>query len=421
MLKAGVALVDISPWPGIPMAGYPHCPRPNIGIHDPLYCAALYLNNGKEEMVMVTMDLLFFGKKYCRAIREKIGKNIMFTTSHTHSGPWSSTPLASEIAEGCFDDPAYIAELLPKVEACIREAMANPFDAKIGTGIGHCGKEQGIGGNRRDKDGLQDPTVNVIAVKDMEDTVRGVLLNYALHPTYLHAENLYVTADYPGYIRRYIRYAYPEAVFMFAQGTSGNQSSRYFRTGQDFEEAARAGTTLGVEVYHTVESLDFTQDIEIEFKNKELDLPVRSFPPVEEARAEMERARAAFAQMPEDNYIEKRNCELAMFGAENEFYYAELAENSDVRDAELPCEVMTLRLGDTLICGLQGEIFVEYGLELKAASPYAKTFVFEVTNGTLPGYVFTPEAIAEGGYEVGTSIFTGEAGSAIVDGIKSLF
>ena len=101
-------------------------------------------------------------------------------------------------------------------------------------------------------------------------------------------------------------------------------------------------------------------------------MPVRSFPPVEEARAEMERARKAFAEMPDDNYIEKRNCELAMFGAENEFYYAEMSENSDVRDAELPCEVMTLRLGDTLICGLQGEIFVEYGLELKAASPCEK-------------------------------------------------
>ena len=50
---------------------------------------------------------------------------------------------------------------------------------------------------------------------------------------------------------------------------------------------------------------------------------------------------------------------------------------------------MTLRLWDTLICGLQGEIFVEYGLELKAASPYEKTFVFEVTNGALPGYILS--------------------------------
>ena len=49
------------------------------------------------------------------------------------------------------------------------------------------------------------------------------------------------------------------------------------------------------------------------------------------------------------------------------------------------------------------------------------TFVFEVTNGALPGYVFTPEAIAEGGYEVGTSIFAAGAGEAIVEGIKKLF
>ena len=45
MLKAGIALVDISPDKGVQMAGYPHCPRPNIGIHDPLYCGALHLDN----------------------------------------------------------------------------------------------------------------------------------------------------------------------------------------------------------------------------------------------------------------------------------------------------------------------------------------------------------------------------------------
>ena len=82
---------------------------------------------------------------------------------------------------------------------------------------------------------------------------------------------------------------------------------------------------------------------------------------------------------------------------------------------------MTLKLGDTLICGTQGEIFVEYGLELKKASPAEKTFVFEVTNGSLSGYIFTPDAVDDGGYEVGTSIFTKDAGKTIVEAIKSLF
>lgn len=422
MLKAGIALVDISPAKGVQMAGYPHCPRPNEGVHDPLYCGALYLNNGKEDITLVTFDLLFFGKNYCRQIREKLGGTIMFTTSHTHSGPWSSTPLASELKEGLHDNPDYIKELLPKVESVILEARNNTFDAKFGTGIGHCGKEQGVGGNRRIKNGLQDDSVNVICVKDTNDVVRGILFNYALHPTYLHAENLFVTADYPGYVRRYLSFAYPEAKFMFAQGTSGNQSSRYHRVGQNFEEAARVGSTLGVEVYHTIENMTFTDDIEIGLKKTEVELPIREYPKVDKAREEMLAAEKRFYDMPDDDYITKRNAELDMFGKENEFYYAEIAErDGKVTDAELPCEVSVVTLGDTNICTTQGEIFVEYGLELKEASPAKKTFVFEVTNGSLPGYISTPEAFAEGGYEVGTSIFTPEAGRVIVDAIKSLF
>lgn len=422
MLKAGIAIRDISPKKGVEMAGYPHCPRPNIGVHDPIYCTALYLDNGRDSVTMLTFDLLYFGKKYCKAIREKLGGNIMFTTSHTHSGPWSSTPLASELAEGLDNDPDYIAFLLPAVEDCIKEARENTFDAKFATGIGHCGKEQGVGGNRRVKNGIQDDSVNVICVKDMNDTVRGILLNYALHPTYLHAENLYVTADYPGYIRRYLSFAYPEAIFMFAQGTSGNQSSRYHRVGQDFEEAARVGSTLGVEIFHTINKMEFSDDIEILWKSKEVELPIRTYPPLEKAEADMVAARKRFAQMPDDDYIAKRNAELDMFGRENEFYYADLyAKTGKISDDELPCEVMTLKLGDTLICAMQGEIFVEFGLDLKASSPAEKTFVFEVTNGALPGYIFTPEAFDEGGYEVGTSIFTREAGAVITDTIKSLF
>ena len=422
MLKAGIAIKDISPKKGVEMAGYPHCPRPNIGVHDPLYCVALHLDNGKESITMLTFDLLYFGKKYCKAIREKMGGNIMFTTTHTHSGPWSSTPLASELAEGLDNDPDYIAFLLPAVEECIKEARENTFDAKLATGVGHCGKEQGVGGNRRVKNGVQDDSVNVICVKDMDDKVRGILLNYALHPTFLHAESLWVTADYPAYIRRYLNFAFPDAIFMFAQGTSGNQSSRYHRVGQDFEEAARVGTTLGVEIYHTINNMEFTDDIDILFKNAEVELPIRTYPPLEKAEADMIAARRRFAEMPDDDYIAKRNAELDMFGRENEFYYSELyAKQGKISDEELPCEVMTLKLGDTLICGMQGEIFVEFGLELKAASPAEKTFVFEVTNGALPGYIFTPEAYDEGGYEVGTSIFTREAGAMITDAIKALF
>ena len=142
MLKAGTSLVDISPERGVQLAGYPHCPRPNRGVHDPLYAAALYLDNGKSRKVFVTLDLLSIGKEEVGNLRSKFPElYITVSTTHTHSGPWASEPLASELAEGIDRNPAYMAFLEERMEAAVREAIAAPFDAEFGTEVGRCGAE----------------------------------------------------------------------------------------------------------------------------------------------------------------------------------------------------------------------------------------------------------------------------------------
>lgn len=424
MLRAGVSIADISPEKGVEMTGYPHCPRPNEGVHDPLYAACLYLENGGRKLAWVTLDLLYIGKDYTKQVKEAFPDfKIMLTTTHTHSGPCSSVPVAVEADEGCYVREDYAAFLVDTIKAVIREASENTFDAELGTAIGHVGAEQGVGGNRRDPKGPQDPTVNVLAVRDTEGKVRSILLSYALHPTYLHAESLVVTADYPAYIRRYLSYAAPDAVFMFAQGTSGNQSSRYFRTEQSFEEAARVGTTLGVEVFHLLEKMEYSADVDLKWAMREIDLPVREFPSVEEAEAECVRTRREFHLRQNDgsDYITCRNAELAVFGAENSYAYAkQIRELGSIDKTEFPCELNVIEIGDTMIFTTQGEIFVEYGLALKAASTAKKAFVFEVTNGTLPGYIYTPDAVADGGYEVGNSVFTPETGDLVVATLKEM-
>lgn len=423
MLKAGTSLIEISPMKGAEMAGYPHCPRPNIGVHDPLYAAALFLDDGEKKLVWVTLDILYFGKQYTRAVREMFpGYHIMLTCSHTHSAPWGSTPEATEQEEGAIVRPEYMEFLLGQLKTVITEAITNTFDAKLGTYIGKCGAEQGVGGNRRNPKDLADPTVNVLSVKDMDDKVRTILFSYALHPTYLHAENLYVTADYPGYTRRYLSYAAPDAVFMFAQGTSGNQSSRYFRTGQTFDEACRVGTTLGVEVYHCLEKTEYSSDVKLKWASREVEMPMRVYPPLDVAEKEQTEARKYFHDLEasDADYITKRNAELSMFGAENRYCYAKyLQKHGQICQDDFPNEVSVVEIGDTVIFSMQGEIFVEYGVELKNSTP-KKAFVFEVTNGTLPGYIYTPESVAEGGYEVGTSVFDETAGALVVKTLKEL-
>lgn len=424
MLKAGVAITEITPWKGIEMAGYPHCPRPNVGAHDPLYASALYLDNGDKKIVWLTLDILYYGKVYTKQIRDMFPEYyINITTSHTHSGPWAATPEAYEIEEGVACDEKYLAFLQEKLASIIKEAVSSTFDAEIGSYTGYCGAEQGVGGNRRDPKGLADPSVNVMAVRDAEKKVRAIFLCYALHPTYLHAENLLVTADYPGYIRGYLKYACPGAVFMFAQGTSGNQSSRYFRTGQNFEEACRVGTTLGVEVFRCLEKMEYTSDVEIKYASAELELPTRTYPPVEVTKREMDEARRIFRETDDSDYIKKRNAELTMFGTESNYANSKyIAEHGSLNNAELPLECGVVEIGDTILFYMQGEIFVEYGLRMKkvAESRGKRGFLVEVTNGATPGYFYTPESLAEGGYEVGNSSFAPECGDIITAKLTEL-
>jgi hypothetical protein len=64
--------------------------------------------------------------------------------------------------------------------------------------------------------------------------------------------------------------------------------------------------------------------------------------------------------------------------------------------------VQAMRIGDLGIAGLPGEIFVEFGLEIKAGSPFRQTMVVELANGYV-GYVPTIAAFEEGGYETRTA------------------
>ncbi len=63
-----------------------------------------------------------------------------------------------------------------------------------------------------------------------------------------------------------------------------------------------------------------------------------------------------------------------------------------------PVETQAIRLGDAVICSAPGELFVEWGLQIKQWSPFPYTFVAELANDSV-GYIPTFEAFRRGGYE----------------------
>ena len=425
-LKAGVAIVDISPEQGILLTGYPHYERKNIGIHDPLYASCIFLDDGETKFAFVAMDMTKYSKKYVRNVRLRVSEStgipkdhITISCSHTHSGPLAAGRYDMEgLEQGLGPDPDYLKQLEDKLVSLVETACRHPFDARIGIEKGYCGKEQGVGGNRRDKDGITDPDVWVLGIRDMEERWRGCLVEYALHPTFIHGESNVVTADYPCYIRQYLAETKPGITVLFAQGTSGNQSSRYFRTGQNYREAKRVGETIAMEADRVLDSMRMSSEVKLEVKSMEVNLEIAEFPTMEEAEKQAAAAKKRLMDLRAANasYTEIRNAEVGLLGAENSLGHI-LAKARHGRLApledELPAEIQVIAIGDARIVCLQGEIFVEYGIKIKSDSPYLKTCVIELSNGVLPGYVCTAQAYEEGGYEAGSSFMTAGAGETL--------
>lgn len=434
MLKSGVASVDISPDKGEELGGYPHYPRNNTGVHDPLFASCLYVANEETEVAFVTLDLLFFSKAHVMQVRDSVqkkcgilGGNIMISCSHTHSGPWAAGRLDIESLEaGVLQPRAYVESLIEKIVSIVIEAKEGAFEAEFASGTTLCGAESGIGGNRRLPGGPHDPLLSIMAVRDCAKTVRGVFLNYTLHPTYIHEFCTEVTADYPGYLRVQVTEDFPQAVMGFSQGASGNQSSRYYRQGESFDEAERVGRMLGRAASQAISQLQWKDTLSIRVAAESIPLALRAFETIEELERRVEQDRANYQTLYEkyghsdkrEEYYLWQNANLKMLGSEDQLGYVKMIANGtriELLENEQPAEIQVIRLGETCVIGSPGEVFVEFALYLKAMAGFSTVIFQELSNGCLPGYVYTPESLVLGGYETDTSMLHEGFGKSIVD------
>lgn len=430
-VMAGVASTDITPGLGVELGGYPYFDRANTGVHDPLVGAALYLNDsaGGEALIIAT-DLFWITRGQADEIREGIvrrsglrAERIFITCSHTHSAPWMSS-----IFEAFPGQPEFITHVSDEYLALVRErlvavglsAMAEPFPAQLAHSVVTCGDESGVGGNRRHPDGgAVDADVPVLTVSDGEGVVRAIWTKYALHPTVLHGDNTLVSADFPGPMRAVVSDHFPGALFMYSMGTAGDQSPRYYRQGQTFDEAARFGAILGQAVVDAVGRAVPIERPRVATAMRAVELVTKTYASVEELAAVVEQRRAHEAALVEAGapYTERQSANLWLLGAECDYHNA--IQETDGRLAEryarcTPIEVGALAIGDIAWAFLPGEIFCDFGLAIKQASPYATTHVITLTNGDLPGYCVTAESLIEGGYEPGNSILDSPSGSILV-------
>ena len=396
--KAGVARADITTPAGVELWGYGDRKGPATGTLDPLYARVLLLDDGRQVVAVVTLDLgRSFGQPQMKAVRERANKlhnvnEVMFVASHTHSGP--------VIDEDYDQIPEWEQRALDKIVQAIGTARGQMAEARIGVGYG----QAILGHNRRyiqsdgrvrmlwrnstgQSTGPIDPVVGVIRIDDKQGNPLAILVNYACHPVVFGPDNLRYSADYPGAMARLVEASWDNRpICFFLQGAPGDINPMLDKTplAENADaEMRKVGETLGREVARVSRSIQTETPAapelaylseEMQFKNRWSQEALRSA------------ILAAYGPNPAKRYFRYLNDPIA-------------------------APVSTLVINRQIaIVGLPGEPFVGLQLLLKQRSPVAATFLCGYTNGYI-GYFPTIRDAVAGGYGANTIVTRVEVGA----------
>ena len=183
---------------------------------------------------------------------------VMF--SHTHGAGLMGRE-RSGLPGGELIEP-YLVSLAEKLAELVRQAADDLAPALINYCVGRCSlathrdlwdeaSSQWVCGYN--PQGPADDTVLVGRITDFAGNTRGVLVNYACHPTTLAWDNTLISPDYIGALRTCVEEAVSAPCF-FVQGASGDLGPKRGFTG-DARIADANGRQLGHAVLSALESL----------------------------------------------------------------------------------------------------------------------------------------------------------------------
>jgi len=425
-LIAGAAAADITPNDSQFLFGYPFVERYSTGVHDRLLSSALFLSDGETPLLLVANDAVFLGRDMASRARNRIEEqtgipaaNMIVSATHTHSGPLTVDTLGSEIDPVVPKaDPRYVERLENGIVEAAVKAYRSARPATIGLAVAN---GSGIGTNRHDPAGPSNLEVPVLAVRDrQDDKFLAAMVVCSMHPTVLHEDSTLISGDFPAMTRQYLQEHVlgRDCPVLYHTGPSGNQSPRHVTKSNTFDEALRLGRLLGSSVAKAVESIAFTGEITLSCARRLVDLPVRTFPTVDEAQKQADRVAKLLESLRRSgaDRREVRTAECDWFGAALSLKLAEKAESGSLQEAiaaVMPGEITLMRIGPWAFVGWPGEAFVEFSLSVKALHP--NCYVISLVNCQLEGYLVTEEAVRQGWYEALNSIFVSpQAGMLLV-------
>jgi hypothetical protein len=373
--------------------------KPAIGVHDAVWAKALVLAKGGRRFALVTADVLGFPPKFKAAVIQRLTAEnwhpdqIMLLPSHTHT---SFDLMALHPANtfgipqvGIFHKELFerTADQLAKV---IREASGKLSPVVAGsTTVSVPNRNR----NRRHGSVTHDPDLTVTRFDSDNGRPLAVLVNWTAHPTFMDAEDMLFSGDWPGHLQRTLEALIGQGVTaMFYNGAEGDQSpTPPADAASNWERAERYGREMGIQAWQAWEKIQPREVRLFGYHTENIPLPKRQW---------------------HADFMKTGGAEYGL----NEAMMPSFLEALQPTQTRSTC----LRIGDLVILGVPGELAAQLGMEAKAKSRQI-TGASAVTIGGLAdewiSYILPAEEYRKGGYEASMSFYGETLGSTVVDGV----
>lgn len=298
-MKIGFAKRGITPPLGMELGGYAGY-RPNSGVHDPLWCKVLLLEQEDGRFALVMLDLMCADESLCGAIAEAVAPlgisedRLIVAAIHSHAAPagvLAKKGALARINEAIVPENPGFEAYMQSVAASVKEACAEavrtaePFKVRTGRGpLPPLGSERHTGA--QPKGGL------TVAEFLLESGKRVIFYNFPCHPTVLSAANLLVSADFAGQIEQHFN----ADMAVFANGAAGDISTRFTRKESSFAECERMGKLAAEYIRAALEGASFSEPTPLTGCRITVTLPARQVEPLETAQEKLKKATERWQQ-----------------------------------------------------------------------------------------------------------------------------
>jgi len=416
-LKVGAAKVDVTPTGA-------KLPKSYKGVLDHVYVRAIVVENATSRAAVVTVDAGGIPTAVWQRVSDRLARELnipasrfLLTATHTHSVPF--------VRDASMDES--IVEAVRKATAALQ-----PARMAFGTGVSYINVNRNIidDQNRRwwegpNYDGPSDKTVAVVRFETLKGDPIAVYYNYGVHAVITGTLDL-VSGDIPGATSRYLEDALGgDVVAVYSNGAAGDQNPIFFQQTYDLRairirDYARRGQDISNAMPPGGEGLD------------------RADPQVAKLMGQQKQMILSMGQMLGEEVLHvmranlQRPVAVAAIGGAQETVMCPARKRLDQGRAGYPgtyedapdvgIQLSLLKIGDTVIGGVNAEVFTMIAQRFKRESPFKNSMMTTLTNGVAgTGYIPNDASFNFNTFEVVSSrLKPGCAETAIVEGLVDL-